>query len=92
MFVAVALDPGSPERAKELVEILGQYGFAKVQRGLWESTSISAAGLAKLKYELDRATDAYDKLRVYQYPVDDVLIVSGLKEKRWKRLVPRKGR
>lgn len=90
MFVSVALDPGSEERARELADLLARYGFEKIQRGLWESALVNQAGLDRLKRDLDRATDAYDRIRIYQYPVDEVLVVSGLKEKKWRRLVARK--
>jgi CRISPR-associated protein Cas2 len=89
MFVSVALDPGSEERARELSDLLLRYGFEKVQRGLWESTSIAQPSLDRLKSDLDRATDAYDRLRLYQYSTDGVFVVSFMKEKKWRRLVAR---
>ncbi|MFA6506026.1 MAG: CRISPR-associated protein Cas2 [Treponemataceae bacterium] len=89
MFVSVALDPGSEDRARELAELLARYGFEKVQRGLWESPMIAAPSLEHLKRDIDRATDAYDRVRIYQYPVDGVLVVSGMREKKWRKLVAR---
>lgn len=89
MFVSVALDPGSEERARELADLLGRYGFEKVQRGLWESSLVAVSTLERLKRDLDRGTDAYDRIRIYQYPVDGVLVISGLREKKWRRLVAR---
>lgn len=89
MFVSVALDPGSEERARELADLLTRYGLEKVQRGLWESAMMSAASLEKMKRDIDRATDAYDRVRIYQYPVDGVLVVSGMRENKWRRLVAR---
>ena len=89
MFVSVALDPGSEERARELADLLARYGFEKVQRGLWESALVASASLERLKRDIDRATDAYDRVRIYQYPVDGVLVVSGMREKKWRRLVAR---
>ena len=32
-------------------------------------------------------TDSYDSLRIYQYPLEDTLVVSSLKEKKWRKLV-----
>jgi len=89
MFVSVALDPGSEERARELAELLARYGFEKIQRGLWESPMVDAASLDRLKRDIDRSTDAYDRVRIYQYPVDGVLVVSGMRDKKWRRLVAR---
>jgi CRISPR-associated protein Cas2 len=40
-----------------------------------------------LKRELDRLTDSYDTLRFYQYPMEDTLVISVLKEKRWRKTV-----
>lgn len=89
MFVSVALDPGSEERARELSDLLLRYGFEKVQRGVWESARIAQASLDRLKSDLDRTTDAYDRLRIYQYAADGDFVVSFMKEKKWRRLAAR---
>ncbi|TCW62236.1 CRISPR-associated protein Cas2 [Treponema sp. J25] len=89
MFVSVVLDPGSEERARELANIIAQYGFEKVQRGVWESALIHPDTLVRLKYDLDRATDAFDRIRIYQYPVEGTLVISYLKDKKWQKLVSR---
>jgi CRISPR-associated protein Cas2 len=91
MFVSVAVDPGSEGRAKELAELLVQYGFEKIQRGLWESASVSPVTLARLKRDLDRLADAFDRLRIFQFPVDGTLVLSTLRDKKWRRLVARGG-
>ncbi|MDR2211310.1 MAG: CRISPR-associated protein Cas2 [Spirochaetaceae bacterium] len=91
MFVSIAVDPGSEGRAKELAELLIQYGFDKVQRGLWESTVVSPETLGRIKRDLDRATDAFDRLRIFQFPVDGTLVLSTLRDKKWRRLVARGG-
>lgn len=87
MFVSVVLDPGSEERARVLADLLARYGFDKIQRGLWESGVVSPPSLDRLKRDLDRATDAYDKIRMYQYPVDGRLVISSLKDKKWRKLI-----
>jgi CRISPR-associated protein Cas2 len=87
MFVSIAVDPGSEGRAKELADLLSQYGLEKVQRGLWESAFISPDTLNRLKRDLDRATDAFDRLRIFQFPVNGTLVLSSLRDKRWRRLV-----
>jgi CRISPR-associated protein Cas2 len=89
MFVSVAVDPGSEGRARELADLLGQYGFDKVQRGLWESAFISPETLNRLKRDLDQATDAFDRLRIFQFPVDGTLALTSLRDKKWKRMVAR---
>ena len=91
MFVSIAVDPGSESRAKELAELLIQYGFDKIQRGLWESTVVSPETLNRIKRDLDRATDSFDRIRIFQFPVDGTLVLSTLKDKKWRRLVAKGG-
>ena len=91
MFVSIAIDPGGEGRAKELAELLMQYGFEKVQRGLWESTIVSPDTLNRLKRDLDCATDAFDRIRIFQFPVDGTLVLTTLRDKKWRRLVAKGG-
>ena len=67
--------------------LLLQYGFRKLQQNLYESAVISEKSLLRLKKELDGLTDSYDSLRIYQYPLEETLVVSSLKEKKWRKLV-----
>ena len=87
MFVSIAIDPGSEERARELADLLAQYGFEKIQRGLWESATLSNDTLARVKRDLDKATDGMDRLRLFQFPVDGTLVLTTLKNKKWRRMV-----
>ena len=87
MYVSIALDPGSQERAKDLAELLAMYGFQKVQRSLWESANINEGTLARLKRDLDKATDGFDKLRFFQFPMEGTLVLSSLRDKKWRRIV-----
>jgi len=89
MFVSVAIDASSEDRAKELADLLGQYGFQRVQRGLWESAAITTGTLTRLKRDLDNATDGFDKLRLFQFPMDGTLVLSSLRDKKWRRMVAR---
>ena len=87
MFVAVACDLGNADRLASVGNLLLQYGFRKLQQNLHESAVISEKSLLRLKKELDGLTDSYDSLRFYQYPLEDTLVVSSLKEKKWRKLV-----
>ena len=87
MLVSIAVDPGSKERAKELADLLAQYGFKMIQRGLWESTTVSLDTLNRVKRDLDMATDANDRLRLFQFPMEGTLVLSSLSNKKWRRLV-----
>lgn len=89
MFVSIVLDPGGEEAARQLAEILATFGFEKVQRACWESATISEQILAKLKQEIDRVTDYYDSVRMYQYPVEGLMAITTLSKKKWKRIVVR---
>jgi len=89
MFVSIAVDAGSEGRAKELADLLGQYGFLKIQRGLWESADVSPGMLTRLKRDVDRATDAFDRIRFFQFPMEGTLVLSSLREKKWRRMVAR---
>jgi len=87
MFVAVACDLGNEDRVGSVENLLLQYGFRKLQQNLYESAVINEKHLARLKKELDGLTDSYDSLRIYQYPLEETLVVSSLKEKKWRKLV-----
>ena len=87
MFVAIACDFSSDDHKTKGEEIILQYGFKKIMDNLFESTTISANYLVRMKRELDGVTDSYDTLRFYQYPVDNTLVITYLKEKKWRRLV-----
>ena len=87
MFVAVACDLGSEDQRGAVHSCLLQYGFKKVQEGLYESLTIGDHSLLRMKRELDRLTDSYDSLRFYQYPMENTLVISELKEKKWRKTV-----
>ena len=87
MFVSIAIDPGSKERSAELADLLAQYGFKMIQRGLWESATITSDTLNRVKKDLDRATDGYDRIRLFQFPMEGTLVLSSLKDKKWRRMV-----
>ena len=87
MFVAVACDLGNADHLGSVNNLLLQYGFRKLQQNLYESAVISEKNLQRLKKELDGLTDSYDSLRIYQYPLEDTLVISSLKDKKWRKLV-----
>ena len=87
MFVAVACEFASDDHRKSGHDLLAQYGFRKVLKDAFESTALSETALGRLKRDLDRITDSYDSIRLYQYPVEGTLAISVLKEKKWRRLI-----
>ena len=86
MFVAVTCECSSDDHKLAIFDILRQYGFKMVLQDVHESTSISDISLMRLKRELDRVTDSFDVMRLYQFPIDSTLAITALKEKKWRRL------
>lgn len=89
MFVSVVCDFSSDDHRKAAENLILQYGFGKVLKDTFESTSITENLLNRLKKDLDRISDSYDSIRFYQYPVDETLVITVLKEKKWRRLIVR---
>ncbi|TFG83362.1 MAG: CRISPR-associated protein Cas2 [Spirochaetales bacterium] len=87
MFVSVACDLGGEDSRAAIYALLPQYGFEKVQRACFECTRIGEKQLAALKRDIDKVTDYYDTIRMYQYPVDGKLAISTLKQNRWRRIM-----
>lgn len=87
MFVSVACDYGNEDSRLRVDHLLLQYGFRKVQKNVYETTSLSEKNLARLKLDLDKLSDFYDSLRLYQYPLENTLVITALEGKKWKRTV-----
>jgi CRISPR-associated protein Cas2 len=86
MLVAVSCDIGSDDNRKTVYELLVQYGCRRVHKSLFETTAMDEATLVRLKRDIDRATDSYDKVRFYQYPMEETLVISSLEDKKWRKL------
>lgn len=89
MFVSVVLDPGGVDSARALATILIQYGFKKIQRSCYECTTFSEKNLNNLKKDIDKVTDYYDVVRMYQYPVEGMVAITSLSQKKWQRTMLR---
>ncbi|QEN03799.1 CRISPR-associated protein Cas2 [Thiospirochaeta perfilievii] len=87
MYVSIVCDFNSDNSRKVVDSILMQYGFNRVQTDTYEMNSIGDNSVSKLKLEIDRHCDAFDKVRLYQYPLDHKLVISYLHEKRWKKKI-----
>ena len=86
MLVAVSCDIASDDHRRVVYDLLVQYGFRRVMKSLFESTAVDEGALVRLKRDIDRATDSYDKIRFYQYPMEQTLVISSLEEKKWRKL------
>ena len=89
MFVSVIVEMVNDDNEKTIENLLLQYGFKRVLKNAYESTGIMEKYLSRLKRDIDRRTDFYDTVRIYQYPIDDTLVITTLREKKWKRTVLR---
>ena len=89
MFVSVVCDIADAGHLDMVVDYLKRYGFKEIVQNTFETTSISEKALIRLKRDIDKSTDFYDKIRFYQYPLEDTLVISFLNEKKWKKSVVR---
>jgi len=90
MFVAVALELSNDDHIFAVDLLLKEYGFTEVIKNLYESVKLKENVLSRLKRDIDRRTDAFDIVRIYQYPLEDTLVITTLKDKHWKRIVVNK--
>ncbi len=87
MFVSVTYDLSGEDSVSKIREILVFYGFNEVLGGVFESDKIMENTLKRLKRDIDRVTDHFDRVRFYQYPYEDRMIITMLEKKRWKRII-----
>ena len=85
MFVSIIVDPGSIDSARSIASLLINTGFKKVLRSCWENAGITEEELTDLKKDIDRVTDYYDNVRMYQFPLNGLFVITELKEKKWRR-------
>jgi CRISPR-associated protein Cas2 len=86
MFVAVVCDFSNDDHKVRIKDLLLQYGLKQVIKNLFESTSLNETQLARLKKDIDRETDSYDSIRIYQYPMENTLVISEMENKKWRKL------
>lgn len=86
MFVAISCDFANDDHRESISDLLFQYGFKQILKYLFESRSIDESSLASLKKDIDRHTDYYDSIRIYQYPVENTLVISSLESKKWRKM------
>ncbi len=87
MFVSVTYDLSGEDSQNKIREILVFYGFKEVLKGVFESSKIKDNTLKKLKRDIDRITDHFDRVRFYQYPYEEQMIITMLEKKKWKRII-----
>jgi CRISPR-associated protein Cas2 len=85
VFVAISGEFSLDDHRNSVLAILKQYGFEMILKDLFESTAITETTLNRLKKDIDRVTDSYDIIRIYQYPLDRTFVITSLKDKKWRR-------
>ncbi len=86
MFISVVYDVVSTDSRKKISDVLKQFGLKKIMDTLYESYDFPAGKLGNLKKDISNELDMDDKLRIYQYPLENKFKVSYIEEKKWKRL------
>lgn len=86
MFVAVVCDFSNDDHKETIKDLLLQYGLKQVIKNLFESTELNETQLARLKKDIDRETDSYDSIRIYQFPMENTLVISEMENKKWRKL------
>ncbi len=86
VFAAVICEFSSDDHGAAVSELLNQYGFKPTLKNGFESTAINEVSLNRLKKDIDKVTDSYDIIRFYQYPIDNGLVITSLKDKKWRRI------
>ncbi len=90
MFVAVVCELSNDDHVRAIDILLKEYGFSEIMSRLYESVTLKEKFLSRLKRDIDRRTDSFDIVRIYQYPMEDTLIITTLRDKHWKRIVIKK--
>jgi len=86
MFISISIDLASADSKNNFVSIAGSYGLKKTQANLYESFTFPENKLGNLKRDLTNALDSFDKLRLYQFPLENTFKISSIENRKWKRL------
>ena len=87
MFVSVTYDLSNDDTIKKVRDILIFYRFKEVIKNVFESETIQDNTVKRLKRDIDRVTDHFDKVRFYQYPNEERFVISLLEKKKWKKML-----
>lgn len=86
MFIGVSFDFISPDTKRDISKLLTEYGLQKVYDNVYESFEFSSKRLGSLKKDITGFLDMDDRLRIYQFPVDNSFKISYIEDRKWKRL------
>jgi CRISPR-associated endonuclease Cas2 len=86
MFLSISTDFVTDDSQIKVDKLLKEYGIKKIQHSLYESFEFPLTRLGNLKKELGDCLDMDDKLRMYQYPLENTFKISYIENRKWKRL------
>ncbi len=86
MFISISIDLATEDSKLAIRKIFKQYGIKKIHQDLYESTEFPTKTLGNLKKDIIDAVDMDDKVRMYQFPLEDCFKISYLEDRKWKRL------
>jgi len=87
MFVSIVCEFSNDDHKKFLYDLFLQYGCKRIMEHLYESVTMTEKALLRLKRDIDRHTDGYDRVRIYQYPMEGGFVISNLYDNRWRRTI-----
>ena len=86
MFISVIIDLASKDSEREILEVFNEYGIKKIHENLYESFEFLSNKLGNFKKDIAKNLDMYDKIRIYQYPLENSFKISYIENGKWKRL------
>jgi hypothetical protein len=86
MFIAINIDLASKDSEQEILKVINEYGIIKTQQNLFESFDFLPNKLGNLKRDIAKCIDMDDKLRLYQFPLENSFKISFVENGKWKRL------
>jgi len=86
MFLSICIDLVSQDSINQFGSIMNQYGIKKIQANLFESFDFPSNKLGNLKRDITNSLDSFDKLRMYQFPLENTFKISYMENRKWKRL------
>jgi CRISPR-associated protein Cas2 len=86
MFISLSIDLVSQDSANQFVSIMNEYGIKKILANLYESFDFPSNKLGNLKRDITNCLDSFDKLRMYQFPLENTFKISYVENRKWKRL------
>ena len=86
MFISICFDLASTDSLNSVLKVFNEYGIKKTYSNLYESLEFPSKNLGNLKRDLTGCLDMDDRLKIYQYPLEESFKISFIENGKWKRL------